>query len=194
MSRKEKKVKVKLTKEEKKAKRKVLRGRIGRFLRGLAMEIIGGTLVAIGIYNFAVNANFPVSGFSGISLILYKLFNIPIGLSTIVMNVPVALLQVNRKEVLFQFLKMYAGFLTHNRLPCAPPSHIQRGQAFGSNLLRRFLGAWIHAYLYAELLHRRNGFYYNGHKGLKAPHRNRSNHLYNRWFNYSHRWIPLLRY
>lgn len=92
MSRKEKRVKVKLTAEEKKAKRKAFRGRVGRFLKGLAMEIIGGTLVAIGIYNFAVNANFPVSGFSGISLILYKLFNVPIGLSTIIMNVPVAFL------------------------------------------------------------------------------------------------------
>ena len=53
------------------------------------MELIGSFFVAIGIYNFAVNANFPVSGFSGISIILYKLFNLPIGITTIILNIPV---------------------------------------------------------------------------------------------------------
>jgi len=93
MSRKEnKKVKVKLTKEEKQIRRKERSKRFFRFTRQLAMELLGGALIAIGIYNFAVNANFPVSGFSGISLILYKLFKFPIGLSTILMNIPVGFL------------------------------------------------------------------------------------------------------
>ena len=55
-------------------------------------ELIGSIFVAIGIYNFAVQAKFPMTGFSGISIILYRLFNIPIGFSTILLNIPVAIL------------------------------------------------------------------------------------------------------
>ena len=54
------------------------------------MEILGSILIAAGIYNFAVQAEFPMTGFSGISIILYQLFHIPIGLSTILLNIPVA--------------------------------------------------------------------------------------------------------
>ena len=56
----------------------------------LLWELGGSMLIAIGIYNFAVQAAFPMTGFSGISIILYQLFNIPIGLSTILMNIPLA--------------------------------------------------------------------------------------------------------
>lgn len=55
-------------------------------------ECIGSILIAVGIYNFAVQAEFPMNGFSGISIILYRLAHIPIGLSTILLNIPVALL------------------------------------------------------------------------------------------------------
>lgn len=55
-------------------------------------ETIGSIFIAIGIYNFAVQAKFPMTGFSGISIILYRLFDMPIGLSTIILNIPVAIL------------------------------------------------------------------------------------------------------
>lgn len=55
-------------------------------------EITGSILVAAAIYNFAIQANFPMTGFAGISLILYRLFRIPVGLSTILCNIPVAML------------------------------------------------------------------------------------------------------
>ena len=47
---------------------------------------------AIGLYNFALQAEFPMTGFSGISIILYRLFNISIGLSTVLLNIPGAIL------------------------------------------------------------------------------------------------------
>ncbi|MBQ7841472.1 MAG: YitT family protein [Lachnospiraceae bacterium] len=62
------------------------------FAKQLFMEIIGSILIAAAIYNFAVQAQFPMTGFSGISIILYRLFQIPIGLSTIFLNIPVAIL------------------------------------------------------------------------------------------------------
>ena len=58
----------------------------------LLWELVGSIFVAIGIYNFAVQAKFPMTGFSGISIILYRLVHIPIGFSTILLNIPVAIL------------------------------------------------------------------------------------------------------
>ena len=60
--------------------------------RQIAAEVLGSIFIAAGIYNFAVHAKFPISGFSGISVILYQLFHVPIGFSTILLNIPVAIL------------------------------------------------------------------------------------------------------
>lgn len=61
-------------------------------IRAFAAELLGNILIAIGIYNFAMNAQFPMTGFSGISIIFYRLFGLPVGLTTIVMNIPLAIL------------------------------------------------------------------------------------------------------
>lgn len=58
----------------------------------LTWEFIGSIFIAAGIYNFAVQAKFPMTGFSGISIILYRLLNVPIGLSTIILNIPLAII------------------------------------------------------------------------------------------------------
>lgn len=62
------------------------------FLKQIFWEIVGSISIAVGIYNFAVQAKFPMTGFSGISIILYQLFGVPIGFSTILLNIPVAIL------------------------------------------------------------------------------------------------------
>lgn len=62
------------------------------FSRQLLMEFIGSIFIAAAIYNFAVSAKFPMTGFSGISIILYRTLAVPIGLSTILLNIPVAIL------------------------------------------------------------------------------------------------------
>lgn len=56
----------------------------------ILIDIFGGILIGIGIYNFAANAEFPLAGISGIALIFYRLFGLPIGLGTILMNIPIA--------------------------------------------------------------------------------------------------------
>ncbi len=55
-------------------------------------DVIAGMLIAAGVYNFALNADFPVAGFSGIAIILYHLMGLPVGLGTILLNIPVAVL------------------------------------------------------------------------------------------------------
>lgn len=66
--------------------------RIKSFCIQLLWELLGCFSVSVGIYCFAVNANFPLTGFSGIALILFRLFNTPIGLVTIALNIPVAII------------------------------------------------------------------------------------------------------
>lgn len=63
-----------------------------RIITDISVEIIGSLLIGFAMYNFALNAEFPMTGFSGIAFILYRLFNIPIGLATILLNIPVAIL------------------------------------------------------------------------------------------------------
>lgn len=63
-----------------------------RQVKQIAAEITGSIFVAAAIYNFALNANFPMTGFSGISIMLYRLFGLPVGLSTILLNIPVVFL------------------------------------------------------------------------------------------------------
>ncbi len=61
-------------------------------LKDLAYDIVGSLLIAVGIYNFALYANLPLAGISGICLILYKLTGLPIGLGTVMLNIPIAAL------------------------------------------------------------------------------------------------------
>lgn len=63
-----------------------------KLARQLTFEIVGSILIAAAIYNFAVQAKFPMTGFSGIAIILYRFLGISIGLSTILLNIPVAIL------------------------------------------------------------------------------------------------------
>lgn len=60
-------------------------------IEDLGSDILGGLLVAIGVFNFAVASGFPVAGISGIAVIFHHFFHIPIGIMTIILNVPIVL-------------------------------------------------------------------------------------------------------
>ena len=62
------------------------------FAIDILVDIVGGMLVAIGVYNFAANSGFPVAGISGIALIFYHLFGLPIGTVTIALNIPIIIM------------------------------------------------------------------------------------------------------
>lgn len=73
----------------------------------IMVDIVGNMLIAIGVYNFAANSGFPVAGISGIALIFYHLFGLPIGVMTVVLNIPIILLcyKLLGKEFLLRSLK-----------------------------------------------------------------------------------------
>lgn len=55
------------------------------------VDIAGGILIALGTYNFAAAANFPMVGLNGIALIFYHMFGTPIGTVAMIMNIPIAI-------------------------------------------------------------------------------------------------------
>lgn len=58
----------------------------------LFWETAGSALIAVATNSFALPAQFPMTGFNGIAIILYRLWGLPIGLTALVMNIPVVLL------------------------------------------------------------------------------------------------------
>ncbi len=57
----------------------------------ILVDVVAGLLIAVGVYNFALNANFPVEGFSGIAIIFYHLFGLPVGVGLFLLNIPAAI-------------------------------------------------------------------------------------------------------
>lgn len=67
-------------------------GRAREAALDLLADVCGGILYAVGIYTFAKAANFAPGGLSGLALILHHIWNLPIGVTTLALNVPVLLL------------------------------------------------------------------------------------------------------
>lgn len=68
-----------------------MKRKIKKLLYDIMIDVVGGILIGVGIYNFAANAEFPLAGISGIALIFYHLFGLPIGGVTILLNIPIAI-------------------------------------------------------------------------------------------------------
>ncbi|MBR4395287.1 MAG: YitT family protein, partial [Eubacteriaceae bacterium] len=62
------------------------------WLKRMLIETAGAPVTSIAIYNFAIPAGFPMAGFSGIAIIIHRLLAMPVGITTLVLNIPVALL------------------------------------------------------------------------------------------------------
>ena len=60
-------------------------------LKNFLLEALGCFISALGMYSFAVAAQVPITGIAGIGAILYHLFGMPIGISNILLNVPIVL-------------------------------------------------------------------------------------------------------
>lgn len=58
----------------------------------ILIDILGGILIALGTYNFAAMAEFPMAGLNGIALIFYHLWGLPIGRVALLLNIPISLI------------------------------------------------------------------------------------------------------
>lgn len=55
-------------------------------------DIVGNILFSVGIYTFAKLANFAPGGLSGVALIINYLWGLPIGMTSLVLNIPLILM------------------------------------------------------------------------------------------------------
>ena len=58
----------------------------------ILFDVLGSVLIAAGVHNFGVFADLPMAGFTGVALIMYHLFGLPIGTGIVLLNIPVAIL------------------------------------------------------------------------------------------------------
>lgn len=114
-------------------------------------ELVGSILTAAALYNFALQSGFPMTGFSGISFILYRLWKIPIGMSTIVLNIPVAILcaRLIGKGFLFRSLRcmIMSSILVDYIAPLFP---VYEGDRMLSALATGILGGIGYALIYCR--------------------------------------------
>lgn len=62
-----------------------------KWILDILTDLAGGLLLSIAIYSFAVPADFPMTGVSGVALIFYQLFGLPVGVMTVALNIPIIL-------------------------------------------------------------------------------------------------------
>ena len=71
---------------------KLTREKMSKLAIDLLCDVIGSILFALGIYTFAKAAAFAPGGISGLALVINYLTGLPIGIMTLVLNVPIILL------------------------------------------------------------------------------------------------------
>lgn len=127
----------------------------GEARRGLAVDLgceaLGSLILAVTTYNVALFAEFPMTGFSGIAMILYRLFGIPMGLSTILLNIPVAILcgkLIGKQFLVKSFRCMVISSLMLDYL--APLLPVYQGDRMIAALITGAVGALGYAMIYVR--------------------------------------------
>ena len=83
----------------------------------LFCDVLGSILSAIGIYTFAKLASFAPGGISGVALILNHLWNLPIGTTSLVINIPLILLSYRIVGRKFMIKSIRTILINTSRLP-----------------------------------------------------------------------------
>lgn len=90
----------------------------------LGYDVLGSCLYAAGIYTFASHANFAPGGVSGLAIILNYLFSLPIGVATLMMNIPLIIIsyRVLGKTFLLKTVKttLISAFIMDTVFPLIP--------------------------------------------------------------------------
>lgn len=72
------------------------RNAVGNFVRNfginLLYDILGSLFFAVGIYNFAAQADFAPGGFTGIAILINHFTKLPIGTVVLILNIPIILM------------------------------------------------------------------------------------------------------
>ncbi|MBQ6003578.1 MAG: YitT family protein [Clostridia bacterium] len=124
----------------------------GKFFKSLLDYLIlflASVICAIALYNFAVAFNFPLTGFSGLAMILNYLFGLPMGITNIALNIPVAILCYKRigKKFFWRsvFCTLVYSLATDYLAPLLP---VYKGSMMLSALSSGVLGGFGYAIIY----------------------------------------------
>ena len=79
----------------------ILKASLRPALRHLLLDVAGNLLLAVSVTAFAVHADFAPGGVSGLAVMANYLFHTPIGLGTLLINVPVILCTFRRLGLRF---------------------------------------------------------------------------------------------
>ena len=83
------------------------KAKLKEILMDLLFDIIGGILYAAGIYSFASQAEFAPGGISGLAIIINHFTQWPIGICTLVLNIPIVIICIRTlgKKFFFKSIK-----------------------------------------------------------------------------------------
>lgn len=94
------------------------KAKLKEILMDLLFDIIGGILYAAGIYSFASQAEFAPGGISGLAIIINHFTQWPIGICTLVLNIPIVIICIRTlgKKVFLQVYQDNGHKHRYNRL------------------------------------------------------------------------------
>ena len=130
-----------------------LEKKVKKKLEDLGIFLLSGFLIGIATYNFASAFSFPMVGFTGIGLIGYHLFGIPIGMTVVCLNIPMALIswKILGREFLEKSILCIASvaFFTDYIV-----SEIYWRNASGSFVYSDFIRNWLCSNVYKKCIKR----------------------------------------
>ena len=85
---------------------------IKEWSKDIIVDIIAGIFMGIGTYCFAAAFKFPMVGFTGLALIIYQLAGVPVGIGTIILNIPFAILSYKELGKKFLLKSIKSIFIT----------------------------------------------------------------------------------
>ena len=143
----------------------------------LLLQTLGCFISAAGIYSFAVAAEVPVTGIAGICAILYRLFGIPMGLSNVLINIPIIFCTYKLLGRSFFIRSVYCmvlfAFFTDYLLPLMP---VYQGDRLLATICGGVVGGIGDALIYMNNSST-GGLHYHGHQGTASAPAVRQHHV-----------------
>lgn len=123
--------------------------RVMEYGKDFLADVVGSMLVAIGIYNFAAASEFPVAGISGIAMLFYYFWKLPIGTVTILLNIPIVLIcyrYLGKRFFLKSLQTMVISTITMDVI--APLLPVYRGDMILSAICMGVFAGFGYAFIY----------------------------------------------
>ena len=91
-------------------------GKTSNKIKEILGTIIGSAIMAIGVSLFLLPNQLSTGGFSGLATITYYFFDIPMGIATIALNIPLFIFALYKLGIKFISKNKLCGLVTE---PCA---------------------------------------------------------------------------